>query len=609
MVDVQGVLRRAHGVGHLVGDCLDLRDVRAADAELQRIGHRRAERDTVGAGAHAGEFLRQERAQARDDALAPFQVLAEDHRLREVAAEQLLVEREEVARRAIADIGHPRGHVLIPGDGRLQPLGFLLRGGKARPFRQPELDQDFLAVGVGEELLLREAHADHAEREQAERGQHGQLAVRKAPFEDTPEAMIEARIEDVVAGDGMLVLRPLQDQVAEEGCHDYGGDPGDQQGQAHHGEDAERVLAGSRLRRADGQKTRRRDQRAGEHGESRAAPGEGGGGKLAQALLDLARHHLDGDHGVVDQQAQRDDQRPGGNAVQVDAEVAHAEKGRRHHPGNGDGHHQAGAQAQAEEAHHQHDGQRLEEHAHEVAHRRLDDARLVGHLGELDADRQVGMNRRHFAVEVLAQLEHVAVLDHGHRQADRLLAAEIHLGDRRIDVVAVDPRDVTDAQAASGHRHARVGHRSHRVQFAGDAQGNGMGRGIHGAGRHHGVLRRQRLADSLRIEAQRCQLLLRQLDEDAVVLDADEVDLGDVLQLQQALARRLDMIAQLGMREAVRGESVDGAEDIAELVVVERPDDALRQGAADVADLLAHLVPGVGHRLAARRIVQLEDDE
>ena len=421
--------------------------------------------------------------------------------------------------------------------------------------------------------------------------------------------MIEARIEDVVAGDGMLVLRPLQDQVAEEGCHDYGGDPGDQQGQAHHGEDAERVLAGSRLRRADGQKTRRRDQRAGEHGESRAAPGEGGGGKLAQALLDLARHHLDGDHGVVDQQAQRDDQRPGGNAVQVDAEVAHAEKGRRHHPGNGDGHHQAGAQAQAEEAHHQHDGQRLEEHAHEVAHRRLDDARLVGHLGELDADRQVGMNRRHFAVEVLAQLEHVAVLDHGHRQADRLLAAEIHLGDRRIDVVAVDPRDVTDAQAASGHRHARVGHRSHRVQFAGDAQGNGMGRGIHGAGRHHGVLRRQRLADSLRIEAQRCQLLLRQLDEDAVVLDADEVDLGDVLQLQQALARRLDMIAQLGMREAVRGESVDGAEDIAELVVVERPDDALRQGAADVADLLAHLVPGVGHRLAARRVVQLQDDE
>ena len=62
------------------------------------------------------------------------------------------------------------------------------------------------------------------------------------------------------------------------------------------------------------------------------------------------------------------------------------------------------------------------------------------------------------------------------------------------------------------------------------------------------------------------------------------------------------------MREAVRGEAVDDAVGIAELVVEARADDSLRQRVADVAHLLAHLVPDVRHLSRGRRVLQVDED-
>ncbi|MET0509241.1 MAG: efflux RND transporter permease subunit, partial [Burkholderiaceae bacterium] len=53
------------------------------------------------------------------------------------------------------------------------------------------------------------------------------------------------------------------------------------------------------------------------------------------------------------------------------------------------------------------------------------------------------------------------------------------------------------------------------------------------------------------------------------------------------------LVAQLRMRESVGGKCVYRPEDVAELVVEERADRLGRQRLADVADLLAHLVPDV----------------
>jgi hypothetical protein len=81
------------------------------------------------------------------------------------------------------------------------------------------------------------------------------------------------------------------------------------------------------------------------------------------------------------------------------------------------------------------------------------------------------------------------------------------------------------------------------------------------------------------------------------------------LHLQQLLAHAVGLLLQLLVAEAVARQRVDRAVDVAELVVEERPLHAGRQGAAHVADLLAHRVPDLLHLLRRRRVLHLEDDQ
>jgi hypothetical protein len=108
-------------------------------------------------------------------------------------------------------------------------------------------------------------------------------------------------------------------------------------------------------------------------------------------------------------------------------------------------------------------------------------------------------------------------------------------------------------------------------------------------------------------DAQGRELAVRDLDPDPLLLFAQHVDLADVARLQQLAADVLHMVAQLPEGVAVGGESVDVAERVTELVVEEGPARACRQRRPDVAEFLAHLIPGVRH-LARRRLV-LEHDE
>ena len=55
------------------------------------------------------------------------------------------------------------------------------------------------------------------------------------------------------------------------------------------------------------------------------------------------------------------------------------------------------------------------------------------------------------------------------------------------------------------------------------------------------------------------------------------------------------------MRETVRRECIDHAIGVAELVVEEWADDTLRKVLPDIADLLADLIPDVGHISALHR--------
>ncbi len=102
---------------------------------------------------------------------------------------------------------------------------------------------------------------------------------------------------------------------------------------------------------------------------------------------------------------------------------------------------------------------------------------------------------------------------------------------------------------------------------------------------------------------------MAELDEDLLRPLADQVDLVDVGHPQQPLADVLGAVLELGQREPVGGEHVERRIDIAVFVVEVGADDARRKVAADVANLLADLVPELLHARRRRLVDQRDADE
>ena len=131
------------------------------------------------------------------------------------------------------------------------------------------------------------------------------------------------------------------------------------------------------------------------------------------------------------------------------------------------------------------------------------------------------------------------------------------------------------------------------LERAGDPQRQLLVAGLDRAGGLDDVLRLQRGDQRRAVDAETGELLHRELDEDPLVLRAQDLDLRDVGDLQQLRANVFDIVAKLAMGEAVGGEAVDDAERVAEIVVEARADDAGRQRVADIADALADVIPDV----------------
>ena len=99
-----------------------------------------------------------------------------------------------------------------------------------------------------------------------------------------------------------------------------------------------------------------------------------------------------------------------------------------------------------------------------------------------------------------------------------------------------------------------------------------------------------------------------EFDEQTLILLADDGDLADAMDRQQAFANVLQHVPQLRQRKPVAGEGVNDPEDIAEFIVVERALHTGRQGRGNVADLLADLIPQARH-IRRRRVVPQRDHQ
>ena len=352
----------------------------------------------------SGKSCGEQRLKPRLHPVAGFEVLRDDDNLRHEVVVELHVERQVEADGAAADIGGETGDVGVARERLLQPLRLRLGCRDRGVLRQGHRHQEFRPVRSREELLLHEAQAIDGSAESDERGGDGEPGMPHAGAEHPAESAHEAAGLSRVM---RLHARGQHDEPDHRG-EDDGHEPGGDERHGDDGEEREGVLPGVVVGEADRQEAEDGDQRAGQHGEGGGGIGEGRRLHFLHALLDLRDHHLDGDHGIVDQKAEGDDERAERDALQADVHGLHAHEDDGEHERDGQGNDDPSPQPEAQEAHHEDDGDRLEERLGEAAESLLHDLRLVRDEVELDPDGQALHQASSRFVEALAEGEIVA---------------------------------------------------------------------------------------------------------------------------------------------------------------------------------------------------------
>ncbi len=176
-----------------------------------------------------------------------------------------------------------------------------------------------------------------------------------------------APVEPRVVAVALRRLLHLEKQHAEQRDHRQRQEPRAQERDRHHLKERRRVLTDRRLGEVDRQEGGRRRQRR--HQERRLELRRGRDrGLLHRLALGHLNHDRFGHHdGVVDQQAERDDQR--GQRHRVDADVEERHEDEAHDDGhrNQAGDDQTGAKSEAHQHDQHHDRHRLHQVAGEVA--------------------------------------------------------------------------------------------------------------------------------------------------------------------------------------------------------------------------------------------------
>ena len=156
------------------------------------------------------------------------------------------------------------------------------------------------------------------------------------------------------------ILHPVgQDGYADQWREQNRHDPGNNKRQCNDGKERESVFASRAFRKADRNEAGDRHQCTCQHRERGRGIGKRCCLGLFGASLKLGHHRFDGDHGIIDQQAQRNNKSAKRDALQIDPRELHADKHRGEHERNRARNDGAGANAEADEADGEHDADRL----------------------------------------------------------------------------------------------------------------------------------------------------------------------------------------------------------------------------------------------------------
>ena len=135
-------------------------------------------------------------------------------------------------------------------------------------------------------------------------------------------------------GTVMRLHRLRQDCDADHRRKENGNNPRGEEGHGDDGEERIAIFPCPALGETDRHKASDRDEGAGQHRKRGRHPGMRRRMLKIDASLELADHHLDRDHRVIDEEAERDDQRTERNALQADAGILHVDKDHAQHERN-----------------------------------------------------------------------------------------------------------------------------------------------------------------------------------------------------------------------------------------------------------------------------------
>ena len=183
-----------------------------------------------------------------------------------------------------------------------------------------------------------------------------------------------------------------------------------------------------------------------------------------------------------------------------------------------DRHDQAGAQAEAQEADDQNDGDGFIERVGEPADRLAHDVRLVRHLDEVDADRELLLQRRRHGAQAVAKHQIVAARTHRHADADRRLAVDHELLCWRVDIAVSDLGELGELVELAADVEIDALQALDIGQLTGDFDEDLVVLGGDDAGRRDGVLVGDRLQHLADIEVEGRQLLRREVEVILLVL-------------------------------------------------------------------------------------------
>ncbi|MDF9863867.1 hypothetical protein M2437_002849 [Methylorubrum pseudosasae] len=190
-------------------------------------------------------------------------------------------------------------------------------------------------------------------------------------------------------------------------------------------------------------------------------------------------------------------------------------------------HHDADAEAQRDEGHENHHAERGEELHHELVDGVFDDLRLVGDLGEGDADGRLVVDRHLFCVERLAELEAVVARLHHEAEHQRGLTVVADLEGAGVLVAALHLGDVAELEAAVAGGHGQVADRVEPVDGPVETQVDARTLGLDETCGRHVVLVGERGQDLLAVDPEGGEALVGDLDEDLLSLLAEDIDLLD----------------------------------------------------------------------------------